>query len=345
MTLGPQPGRSDEMAQADAPADPAVPMRGWASRPLVPSADAPSNGHTAAVEPEPRPALLAPSRLQTLSTTGWLLLATVAVVLAVMTFAIPPWTSARSTPRVVLLGSGSSLSVLIQSGDARVVIAAGNDPAAFGRAFGQATALASGRIDLLIVGATGADLAVPVDLARGNDVRQVVRLGSLHPGRETGDLPPGLPQVPPLARLDVAPGLTASIETIEIPTPKLDQPGDFDLAWRAQIRYGAATVLVLSDAEYAGKFAPLDSRGVLVAATDDDLGALLPAPSGALIVNGEDVDGSEIRSGLPSLLTAELPTIRVHSGTAVPLLLTDAGVELPPDDVVLIRPLTEAVPT
>ncbi len=273
---------------------------------------------------------------RTLSMTGWLVLGVAAVVMAVTTFVVPAWTAARSTPRVVLLGCGSSLSVLIQAGDARVVIAAGDDPAAYGNAIDRALALSESRIDLLIVAATGKELAVPADLASDDHVREVVRLGSPHPGRETGDLRAGLPQVPSHARIEVAPGVVALIETVEIPKP--DGGGDFDLAWRAEIRHGGATVTVLSDAEHASAFAPLTSRGVLVVARNDEFGSLMPSPAGALVVNADDVDGSEIRADLPPLLTADLPTIRVHSGTAVTLLLNESGVELPPDDVVVVRP-------
>lgn len=332
-------GPSDSLTSGDDPPESRVSARGWATRPLVPPTPTQPTDRVGPFPPDPDLTTAISSSARSLSPTSWLLLGTVAIVLAVTTFAIPAWTAARSSPRVVLLGSGSALSVLILSGDTRVVIAAGDDPAAFGTAFGGAIALAGGRIDLLIVGATGKELAVPADLAHGSDVRQVVRLGAPHPAAETGDLPDDLPQVPPLARIDVAPGLAATIETVEIPKP--DEPGDFDLAWRAEIRYSAATVTVLSAAEDAGQFAPLDSRGVLVAASGDELGALLPSPAGALVVSAKDVDGGELRANLPPLLLADLPTVRVHSGTAVTLLLTEGGVELPANDVVVVRPLPE----
>ena len=349
-------GSPDELTPATRRPDPAAAVRGWASRPYEPtppldttSADMPSVDAPPAHTPgrDDAPANLAPMPATapwSLSLTGWLLLGTVAVVMATTTFAIPAWTAARASPRVVLLGCGSALSVLIQSGDARVVIAAGDEPADFGTAFGQATALAGNRIDLLVVGATGKGLGVPADVARDTEVRRVVRLGSPHPGRETGDLPPGLPQLPGLARIDVAPGLTATIETVEIPKPNADLRGDFDLAWRAQVRFGAATVTVLSDAKVAAAFPPLTSHGVLVVASDpgrDDLGALFPTTAGALVVNAETIEGSEIRADVPPLIANDLPTVRVHQGTAVTLRLTEAGVELPRDDVVVVRPSRE----
>lgn len=98
---------------------------------------------------------------------------------------------------------------------------------------------------------------------------------------------------------------------------------------------------MLSDAEHATEFPPLTSAGVLVVARDpgtSDLGSLLPSTAGALVVNAEDTEGSEIRTEVPPLLTADLPTIRVHSGTAVTLLLREDGVELPPEDVVIMHP-------
>ena len=336
MAMGPP----DEAESSLAAASPEPPVRpdGWATRtyPAPLASPLPDSDEPAAIAGEPLPF---PATPRGVSMTSWLVLGVAAAIMAAMTFVIPAWTVAHSTPRVVLLGCGSSLSVLIQAGDARVVIAAGDDPAAYGTAIDRALALSPGRIDLLIVGGTGKDLAVPADLASDDHVRQVVRLGSPHPGRETGDLPAGLPQVPPRARIEVAPGVVALIETVEIPDP--DGGGDFDLAWRAEIRHGAATVTILSDAKHAGEFAPLTSRGALVAASDpgpNDLGSLLPAPAGALVVSADHIDGSEIRADLPPLIITELPTIRVHSGTAVTLLLDESGVELPPDDVVIVQP-------
>lgn len=338
MAMGP-PANPDRNDRPSGPTLAEATRRGWASRPVVPVVRvAPSMPVDIPSDPSPdrQPMAHPRSSGRSLPTTGWLLLVTIAVTTALMAFALPAWTASRTTPRVVLLGGSSSLSVLVIAGDARVVIAAGEDPAEFGRAFDQATAIASHRIDLLIVAATGRDLGVPADLAADASVGEVVRLGAPHPGRETGDLPHVLPQLPPLARMEIAPGLTATIETVEIPDP--DDRGDFDLAWRAEIRSGAGTVTVLSDTDHADAFAPLTSHGVLVAADGDDFGQLMPSTAGALVVNAGPVEGSEIRADLPGLLTADLPTIRVHPGTAVTLLLTDAGVQLPDEDVVVVRP-------
>ncbi len=348
MTMGPP----DDSTRTPGLPEPAIRSGGWATRPYVhPELSSPRSPDD--FQPDPDLEHVAEridhdpsaySRVpRTLPLTGWLLLGAAAVVMAVMTFVVPAWAVAHSTPRVVLLGSGegadSSLSVLILAGDARVVIAAGDDPAAFGRAIRQALALSPGRIDLLIVAATGVLLAVPADLAGDDRVGEVVRLGAPHPGRQTGDLPTGLPQVPPHARIEIAPGVLALIETVEV--PNTDGSDDFDLAWRAEVRHGAATVTVLSDAGHAREFPPLTSKGVLVVARDpgsSDLGSLLPSTAGALVVNAEDTEGSEIRELLPPLLTADLPTIRVHSGTAVTLLLNEDGVELPRDDVISVHP-------
>lgn len=339
-------GLPDESRQSPALPEPAVRLGGWATRPYVPLAPStPSfpNEAEPLTEPVDHDPPTYSSSLRSLSQTGWLLLGTAAVVMAVMTFVVPAWAAAQTSPRVILLGSGdsagSSLSVLIVAGDARVVIAAGDDPAAFGRAIRRALALSPGRIDLLIVAATETLLAVPADLAGDDRVGDVVRLGAPHPGRQTGDLPSGLPQVPPHARIEIAPGVVALIETVEVLNP--DGSDDFDLAWRAEIRHGAATVTVLSDAEHAGEFPPLTSEGVLVVARDpgtSDLGSLLPSTARALVVNAKDTEGSEIREDLPPMLSADLLTIRVHSGTAVTLLLNEDGVELPRDDVVIVHP-------
>ncbi len=257
------------------------------------------------------------------------------LALALSTVWLETRASQLAAPRVTLLGSGSSLSVLITAGPARVLLAAGDDPAAASRALGTALAGGSQRIDLLVVGATDAALAVPAAWVRSGTARQVVRIGRPHPGRQTGDLPHGIPQLPADARITVAPGLTVEILTVEIPG---DQRGDFDLAWQAVVRSGSSTVTILSDTKYADRFAPSRSTGVLVALRGDDFGTMVPGPAGALVVAAHDVEGNEVRSLLPPLLDHDLPVIRVHDGLTVGLNLTDAGVRLAPGDVTRIGP-------
>ncbi|HEV2527165.1 MAG TPA: hypothetical protein VGT61_01775 [Thermomicrobiales bacterium] len=249
------------------------------------------------------------------------------------------WLESRAadlvTPRVTLLGSGSSLSVLVTAGTARVLLAAGDDPAAASRALGTALAGGSQRIDLLVVGATDAGLAVPAAWVNNGRARETVRIGDAHPGRQTGDLPHSLAQLPSDARLEVAPGVTIEILTVQIPG---EQRGDFDLAWRAIVRSGQSTVTILSDTRHAAEFDASPSTGILVALRGDDFGPTIPGPAGALVVSAHDVEGSEIRAGLPPLLDRELPVIRVHDGLAVSLRLAPEGAALPSEDVVLVGP-------
>lgn len=285
--------------------------------------------------------LAGPARSAPSTPARYLLAAVPLVVALVLRLSAPVWAAADGPPRVTLLGAGSSLSALIEAGDSRILLAAGDDPAAVARALDRAIGLRGDRIDLLIVAGTGADLAVPADLARDRSVRRVVRLGSPHPGRQTGDLPSGLDQAPAETRIDLG-DLTLRIETVEIPNP--EQRGDFDLAWRAELRHGAATVVILSDARHADRFAPAPTHGVLVVAADDDLAAVAPLAPGALVVNAGDVEGSEIRSILPPLLDRPLPVLSVHDGTALRLTLGDGGVELPSDRVTMVEPGTDPPP-
>ena len=292
----------------------------------------------------PRPAALAPPIAKRrvrfpvlrLTTFGLVLALLATLTLGGMTFgqAALARRDASPAPRVVVLGSGSSLSVLILAGRARVLIAAGDDPQAFGTAFGSAVSLSGKRIDVMIVAATGKQLAVPIDLAHGDDIRQVVRLGPPHPAPETGDLPLGLAQVPADARVSVAPGVTATIHTVLVPK---DSGRSFALAWRAEIRHGSGTITVLSDSAYADQFPPLTSTGVLVVARGDDFTNVLPMTAGALVL-GNDATTAEIRAAVPGLIAAPLPLIRVADGAAVTLPLRDDGVALPHDAVTVMRP-------
>ena len=256
------------------------------------------------------------------------------LTLSGMTFGQAALARRDATPRVVLLGSGSSLSVLVIAGRARVLIAAGNDPQAFGAALSRAVSLSGKRIDVMIVAATGKQLAVPVDLANGDNIRRIVRLGPPSPEPETGDLPLALAQVPADANVTIAPGVTATIRTVLVDK---NDGRSFALAWRAEIRHGAGTVTVLSDSAYADRFPPLSSAGVLVVARGDDFAHVLPSTAGALVL-GNDATTAEIRATVPGLIAAPLPLIRVADGAAVTLPLRDDGVALPRDAVTVIRP-------
>lgn len=256
------------------------------------------------------------------------------LTLSGMTFGQAALARRDATPRVVLLGSGSSLSVLVIAGRARVLFAAGNDPQAFGTALASAVSLSGKRIDVMIVAATGKQLAVPIDLAHGESARRIVRLGPPSPEPETGDLPLGLAQVPADANVTIAPGVTATIRTMLV---EKDGGRSFALAWRAEIRHGAGTITVLSDSAYADRFPPLTSAGVLVIARGDDFADVLPTTAGALVV-GNDATTAEIRTAVPDLIAAPLPLVRVADGAAVTLPLRDDGVALPHDAVTVMHP-------
>ncbi len=234
------------------------------------------------------------------------------------------WADEMRRPRVVLLGTGDRLSVLVTGGDARLLIATGDDRTAFGNALASVRRPTTPRLDVLLVAGSGDDLVVPAAIRDDRRVRYAASLGPL--SSSAGGVTvagAGLPILPTPREIRLGEGVQVTVETAT------DEVGA--TAWRAIARRGATRVAILSAGDAAASFPPLEPVSALVVAGPKPLAAWAAIPAPVLAVVGDDrvVSGKALRQEGPRLLDGAGWAVRVHPGEAVPLGFVPGGLEVP----------------
>ena len=250
------------------------------------------------------------------------------------------WARDLRSPRVVLLGSGNRVSALITAGDARLLIATGNDRTAFANALERARRPTARRIDvLLIAGQTGADLVAPTAIWPDRRVRYAASLGPLPRSPEADAVASdGLPVLPSPREIRLGDDLRVTLDVAETAVGT-DDPKPL---WRAIVRRGVTTVVILSDGAAATAFPPVSPVAALVIAGPDPIAGWEAIPAPVLAVAGEDrvVTGKQLRQVAGPIFDDERWAIRVHPGEAVPLDFVGDGLEVPrePAQAILATP-------
>lgn len=240
------------------------------------------------------------------------------------------WAREVRSPRVVLLGSGSRLSVLVTDGDARLLIATGDDPVAFANALARARHPTTRRIDVLLVAGEGPFLVAPASLRDDPRVRLRASLGPLTGSAEAVALAgEGVAPLPSPRRIRLGDEVSVRVESAAV-EPEGEVDGGAG-AWRATVRRGATTVAILSDGRAAAAFDPLGPVSALVVAGTEPLAAWAAVDAPLLVVAGSDavLSGKELRQGAARLFDDARTAIRVHPGEALPLRFVGAGLEAP----------------
>ena len=234
-------------------------------------------------------------------------------------------------PAVVVLGSGSALSVLVLAGEARILLADGDDPDAFGNALSSVQPWSARRIDAVVNVGTDANRRVAQALVGNPHVRTVWSLVSPGP-TSTGD---PLADVPAMARtqqMQLPNGVGVTLE----PWSSAPDPKRTDI-WRVTVTHDGDRVVVLSDGAAATAF-PAQRADALVVAGAAPLAAVaVLAPAGLVAASGA-VDGDEVRAEPdPPLAWAR----RVFPGEAATIALGDHGI-VPPREGLLVPEGTPA---
>jgi hypothetical protein len=238
---------------------------------------------------------------------------------------------AWTAPRLVLLGSGSGVSALATAGEARLLIATGDDPIAFGNALARIQPWSARRIDLLLAAGAGADLLVPAAVAAASHARWVGLIGG-PAGRPPDPLAGAHPVVD-----DRVIRLPMGIEASLAQAPRKSGPP----AWRVSIVRGATRIDVVADGAAASELADNQPPAALVVAGGDPLLALEATPATALFAAAETVDGGELREAARAA-PAPFWARRVFPGEAVSLAFDDRGLVLPASEMTRVAPATPA---
>jgi hypothetical protein len=224
------------------------------------------------------------------------------------------WRRDNAEPSLRVLGSGNRLSVLITSGEARVLIATGNDAADFGNALAGALRPPSRRIDVLILAGGNGDLPVASRAIRDHPEAEAFILNGPLIER-AGDL--GIPQDQVIARPTTL-TLPGAIEIDLMPSAEVNG------GWSATVRRGATMILVASDPEVlAGIRAPrsvvIVSRGFGNDAPERIDSPALVVPTGQASIAGLSTPGGD----------RPLAVVLVENGGVARLRFVDGGIQLP----------------
>jgi hypothetical protein len=238
--------------------------------------------------------------------------------------------------RVVLIGSGRSPSVLVTAGDARLLLAAGDDPAAFGNGWRRWIGpLPARRVDVLLL-AGGDDGAVAAATLADLAPRWIATIGAVEAGL-LRDRP-----APPLAtdtRFRLTPDLSVTVE--RRPTPGGEGNGHDD--WRMLVERDRTVVAVVPDGAAATRFNWSRPVAALIVLRGDVAEAVATVQPRALIV-AQIVTGRTLRSDLPPVLTHDIWTYRIPPGEIARLDFVDAGLRIPDDADPLTSAPAEATP-
>lgn len=240
------------------------------------------------------------------------------------------WRSDLRRPSVILLGAGKSLSVLVTDGDARLLIAAGDDPTAFGNALGRVMRPSQDRLDLVIVDGSSRTLPAAIEAVGRPGVRAAAAIA---PFPRSPDQPAMLALYPIGAprRIDLG-SVVVLLETVSSA-----EDANQDWSWRATIDRGPSRIVVLSDGEAAARFPPVHPGAVVVVAGAEPLAGWQVGPAPALVLADAAIPAARLREAAATDAAVPSYAVRVFPGEALPLTFVPGGVALPGEPVVTLR--------
>ncbi len=147
------------------------------------------------------------------------------------------WRDVTGTTEVIALGSGSALSVFVRTSRSRLLIAAGDDPNAFDRAYASVARPTAPRLDILISAGRGVEAAVADHVLRHRRPRLTMAIvPPATPGQDGALDGAGVTTIRRSIRMELHDGVGVDLE------PDLDPAGD---AWRIIIGRGASNILIV----------------------------------------------------------------------------------------------------
>jgi hypothetical protein len=241
------------------------------------------------------------------------------VALVGVGIAVGIWYRDIMSPRIVFLGSGDRLSVLISDGPSRLLIASGDDPTGFENALTSVLPIFARRVDVLLVSGTKTTLLAPLAASQDEQVRETRSLGTIPSSIEASELGE-IAELTVPARIQLSPEITLAIETA-LPA---DAAPDDPVSWRAIVERGQTRIVVLSDGEAAGLFSTPPPASVIAVAGDDPVAGWDTAPGVALVVAAGKLSGPNLRERFAED-NAPRWGFRVASGEALTFHFAESG--------------------
>ena len=235
------------------------------------------------------------------------------------------WAKEARQPGISVLGSGKALSVLITSGQARLLLATGDDPVAFTNALAQARRPTTPRIDILLVAGRGRSLLVPIAARDMIRPRFVASLGPIPPSPERDALQaPTVPILPSPRRIDLGGEVQVDVETQHADGADADTA-----AWRIVVRHRATIVTILSSSTDAAAFPDIGPVAAVVIAGGTSVVGSEGIPAHALVVPAAAASGKDVRRDLGRLIREQVWLLRPFPGEAAHLDFVSGGLRLP----------------
>ncbi|MGH2560739.1 MAG: hypothetical protein ACRDJH_16875 [Thermomicrobiales bacterium] len=224
-------------------------------------------------------------------------------------------------PRVIALGAGDALSVLITAGQSRLLIATGTDTTAFGNALASALPFGLRRVDVVLLAGQGRNISVAAHAARSVRGRT---FAIIDPGLspDDGDFPSSRPlEVFDGPRQYQLPkGITVTIVTAH--------DGERS-GWRALIARGQSRIVVLPDGRLSDLFPLHEPVSVLIVTGDYPADAIQATQAPAVVVCAESVSEDALREGIDAVSMTGLFALTVFAGQAKAIEFVDGGLRLP----------------
>ncbi len=231
------------------------------------------------------------------------------------------WTYANDAPRVDILGCGSSFSVLVSAGGARVLILNGTNPSDFSNTMASSMQPGTSRIDLLIMPGHSAPISLAARAHRILNPRMAIAIGDA-----TELLFAQLPvhEVLKEARLIQLPD-DVTIEIGRTATPAATQSE----SWSARIQRGPASILLVSDGD-ASESAHLHPPAAIIGQlAGKPAQSILKSNAEAVLFPAGSISGPDVRAALEEAGAPETRVFRVHGGDHLRFGLMTRGLSIP----------------
>lgn len=231
----------------------------------------------------------------------------------VSTLAINSTVRGESAPEVEILGSGATLSVLISSDHARVLIANGDDGSAFANALARSRGLLHRRIDVLVIAGDAEALPGAQRAVRDAGAREVWLLAG------------------PLEQHAADLGIDASrviYDPTRIKLPGVDlvvYPSPSDGEWSADIKHERSRIVVGTPVGITRVGGPHD---VAIIAGRYDKSTLGTASAAGIVVSTRAASARRLRTDAAEGTTVKW-LLRVEPGSGATIRLSNRGLVLP----------------